>query len=219
MNKRGMTKSLLAKIVIAILVGIVVLIVFFMVAKGMKFEDASCRMKSSILSLVPSGTKWMLGGLTDCSATPEQIDGNDWSKCTEDIKKDYDACGKDESCRLDAQRECGAYQLAKLADRCYGRYGRNDFQGYVADRGGCGRYPCYSVEVLDTGKQTDLVARALKYLPGWTDKRLYFHEISGTDPLDQIFSLILGDTSNKVFIYYNDDRSADTDAVCVKGKK
>lgn len=203
MNKRGITKSLLAKIVIAILVGIVVLVVFFMVAKGMKFEDASCRMKSSILTITPIGTKWMVGSLADCSATPEQIDGNDWSKCTEDIKKDYDACGKDEVCRLDAQRECAAYQLAKLADRCWQRYGAGDFRGFAGEKNNCNRYPCYSVKVYDTGKQSDLTTRARDYLPGWPEMRIYFHK--------------LGDPTDTISIYYNDDRETNKDAVCVKG--
>ncbi len=200
MNKRGVEK-LVAYLIIAILMVIVAFIVFYAFFGGLHIQEGTCKMKSALLSIAPTGVKPAVGEFTSCKAVNERIDGNDWSRCTDEIKKQFEDCRKSgstgtaasegsagpsaligaasadmitgaavsatdrDACELDAQRECAAYQMAKLAERCWSMYsGSNHFEGQKASENSCGDFQCFDIEVFDTGKKVDFVDRAKKYI-------------------------------------------------------
>jgi len=204
MNKRG-DEKLVAYFIIALLVVAVLFIVFFTFVGGIHVKEGTCKMKSSVLSIAPTGVKLIVSGLTSCGAVNERIDGNDWSKCTDEIKKQFDDCKGDETCELDAQRECAAYQMAKLAERCWSMYsGSNHFEGQDPNKGECGDYQCFNLEVFDTKQQVDLVARAKKYI------------IAEGNLKDNFYVPVSCTSTKDVQLFYVDDHGKDQDGVCLK---
>lgn len=205
MNKRGLEKKIVAELIIAIFIGVVVLIVVYIFIAGVSIKEGICKVKSSALSLAPNDAiKTAVSGFTSCSAINEKIDGNDFSKCTNEIEKQFNNCKGDEICKLEAQRNCAAYQMAKLAERCWFMYsGTSGFEGISAFKRLCG-YPCFNIEVFDTGGQVDLVDRSKQY-------------VTAGHGLAANFYVPKSCTSTKdVKLRYVDDHEKDQDGVCLK---
>lgn len=152
MNKRGgLVDEVTPEMIIAILCVIVIVVVAVTAIKSvdMKFGDGYCRFKSSIMKIMPSGVKAMLSGVLSCSWQNENADGNDWDKCPE-MEAKYKAC-KDQECANDVNKDCAAYQIAKLAERCWWRYLSGNMEAPEVHQD----LECYTIHTADFSGTVD----------------------------------------------------------------
>ena len=116
MNKSGkIEQSVLISIILAIVIGVIVLTaVVFPVsgAAGGGLSDELCHFNMALRNSLPSGSKFLINPILCSEVNVGNINANSYDTCPTIYK--------------DNAELCGAYQIAKLADRClYRGGGRN----------------------------------------------------------------------------------------------
>ncbi|MBD3263288.1 hypothetical protein GF374_02825 [Candidatus Woesearchaeota archaeon] len=153
-SKKALTQGqLVAGIVITI---VAFMVVYFAVvapiASGAPstFSDEMCHMNTALINAVGTGGKW-IPPLFFCSMRKAEIKADNWKECPEEYKTKYDAA--ETKNKPKALKDCAAYQIGKLADRCWymGGKGKVDF-GILKGK----RFDCFNVVVTNMGKNKKL---------------------------------------------------------------
>ncbi len=141
MSRKGITTTLLAVIIVAIVVGVLIISVFAPIAEAVGGPGISqsltdlCRFNMHVKNQAPVGTKWAVVNLF-CHAQSLDIDAGAWKKCDPDealsLKKNKD------------KFNCAKIQIAQLAKTCFYMYGEDTWKLSAHETG---KYPCFSFAI------------------------------------------------------------------------
>jgi type II secretory pathway pseudopilin PulG len=215
-GKKGIEKTLLAVMIIAIIAGMIIFFLFVSFAEQLGGEAGS----SFLTSLCNSNT-WLKTKITGplgqahpvplfmCKVRARTIYADKWSVC--DPKDDFGL--KKYADKNKAKKECAAIQVAKLAKECFNMYG-SDSDNYRFS-GTPERAPCFNIAIKHLSDQTinevELTNAMRKLGPdlGFCGNGFSNNDCAGfaTDPCDAGQPSNCGDHDN--INWYGDLASAD----------
>lgn len=159
LNKSGkVEQSVLISLLLAITIGVVVLLAIVYPVYGASNTstgDGLCHFNTALRNAMPKGTKVAIPLLL-CGEKSAKIYANDYSKCPAQYKGDA--------------KNCGAYQIAVLADRClYRGGGKDSYLGIMTSEYDI----CFKdVKVTNMGEGQKIKEQDLKRVVGETQSQL-----------------------------------------------
>jgi len=141
--------SLIARIVVVIVAFTLIMLIVVGPAIGIftgGFGDGLCRTNVALRNSFPFGAKGLVGLDHFCGSTDIKVYADDWKKCPEAYKEEFKAAPTENE-EIRALKKCAAYQIVKLADRCWYMGGGSD-----VNLGSEDRFDCFDVTVRDIGE-------------------------------------------------------------------